>query len=164
MRAFVTGGAGFIGGAVVRRLLAEGHDVTTLVRPGEAAPLLDGLPVTRIVGDLADLDALKRGAEGCDQVFHLAALYSFWGHPWEEFYQLQRRGHEERAADRVGRRRRHGSCTPAPSRRWRSRRRTGPPPTRRRPAASPTCSATTSAPSSWPRRWRATSPVAARRW
>jgi len=86
MRAFVTGGAGFIGGALVRRLLAEGYDVRTLVRPGEAAPLLEGLPVERIVGDLADLDALKRGAEGCDQVFHLAALYSFWGHPWEEFY------------------------------------------------------------------------------
>ncbi len=85
MRAFVTGGGGFIGGALVRRLLAEGYEVTTLVRPGEAAPLLQGLPVERIVGDLADLDALKRGAEGCDQVFHLAALYSFWGHPWEEF-------------------------------------------------------------------------------
>ncbi len=87
MRAFVTGGAGFIGGAVVRRLLAEGHDVRALVRPGEAAPLLEGLPVERIVGDLADLEALQRGAEGCDQVFHLAALYSFWGHPWEEFYR-----------------------------------------------------------------------------
>lgn len=86
MRAFVTGGAGFIGGALVRRLLAEGYDVKTLVRPGEATPLLEGLPVERIVGDLADLDAVKRGAEGCDQVFHLAALYSFWGHPWEEFY------------------------------------------------------------------------------
>ena len=58
-----------------------------LVRPGEAAPLLEGLPVERIVGDLADLEALQRGAEGCDQVFHLAALYSFWGHPWEEFYR-----------------------------------------------------------------------------
>ena len=87
MRAFVTGGAGFIGGAVVRRLLAEGYDVRTLVRPGDAAPLLEGVPVERIVGDLADLDALRRGAEGCDQVFHLAGLYSFWGHPWEEFYR-----------------------------------------------------------------------------
>jgi hopanoid-associated sugar epimerase len=86
MRAFVTGGAGFIGGALVRRLLAEGYEVRTLVRPGEAAPLLEGLPVERVIGDLSDLDALRRGAEGCDQVFHLAALYSFWGHPWEEFY------------------------------------------------------------------------------
>jgi hopanoid-associated sugar epimerase len=87
MRAFVTGGGGFIGGAVIRRLLAEGYDVRTLIRPGEATPLLEGLPVERVTGDLADLDALRRGVDGCDLVFHLAALYSFWGHPWEEFYR-----------------------------------------------------------------------------
>jgi dihydroflavonol-4-reductase len=86
MRAFVTGGTGFVGGAVVRRLLAEGYDVRTLVRPGTDARQLEGLPVERVAGELADVAALKRGAEGCDQVFHVAALYSFWGHPWEEFY------------------------------------------------------------------------------
>jgi len=86
MRAFVTGGGGFIGGAVIRRLLAEGHEVRTLVRPGEATPLLEGLPVERVGGDLADPDALRRGCEGCDWVFHMAALYSFWGHPWDEFF------------------------------------------------------------------------------
>ena len=87
MRAFVTGGTGFVGGAVVRRLLAEGYEVRTLVRPGSDTRQLAGLPVERVLGGLADLDALKRGAEGCDQVFHVAALYSFWGHPWEEFYR-----------------------------------------------------------------------------
>ena len=87
MRAFMTGGGGFIGGAVIRRLLAAGWDVRTLIRPGEATPLLEGLPVERVIGDLADLDALKRGCEGCERVFHMAALYSFWGHPWEEFYR-----------------------------------------------------------------------------
>ena len=86
MRAFVTGGGGFIGGAVVRRLLEQGWEVTTLVRPGEATPLLEGLPVGRVTGDLADADVVRRGCEGCERVFHLAALYSFWGHPWEEFY------------------------------------------------------------------------------
>ena len=87
MRAFVTGGTGFVGGAVVRRLLAEGCEVRTLVRPGTDARQLAGLPVERILGELADVDALKRGAAGCDQVFHVAALYSFWGHPWREFYR-----------------------------------------------------------------------------
>ena len=92
MRAFVTGGGGFIGGAVVRLLLAEGHEVRTLIRPGEATPLLEGLPVDRVVGDLADVDALRRGCEGCECVFHMAALYSFWGHPWEEFYRTNVEG------------------------------------------------------------------------
>lgn len=87
MRAFVTGGTGFVGGAVVRRLLAEGYAVRTLVRPGADARQLAGLPVERVLGELADIDALKRGAAGCEQVFHVAALYSFWGHPWEEFYR-----------------------------------------------------------------------------
>lgn len=83
----MTGGTGFVGGAVVRRLLAEGYAVRTLVRPGADARQLAGLPVQRVLGELADVDALKRGAAGCDQVFHVAALYSFWGHPWEEFYR-----------------------------------------------------------------------------
>jgi dihydroflavonol-4-reductase len=87
VRAFVTGGTGFVGGAVVRRLLAEGYAVRTLVRPGADARQLAGLPVERVLGELADVDALKRGAADCDQVFHVAALYSFWGHPWEEFYR-----------------------------------------------------------------------------
>jgi dihydroflavonol-4-reductase len=87
VRAFVTGGTGFVGGALVRRLLAEGYAVRTLVRPGADARQLAGLPVERVLGGLADVDALKRGAAGCDQVFHVAALYSFWGHPWEEFYR-----------------------------------------------------------------------------
>ncbi len=85
MRAFVTGGTGFVGGALLRRLVAAGCEVRALVRPGTDPRQLAGLPVERIPGDLADLGALRRGAQGCDHVFHVAALYSFWGHPWEEF-------------------------------------------------------------------------------
>lgn len=85
MRTFVTGGTGFVGGALVRRLLSEGHEVVALVRPGADTRQLDGLPVERVDGDLADTDALRRGTTGCEWVFHAAALYSFWGHSWDEF-------------------------------------------------------------------------------
>ncbi len=85
MRAFVTGGNGFVGSAVVRRLLDEGADVRVLVRRGGDTRLLDGLPVEIVTGDLGDVEALKRGCDGCDEVYHVAALYTFWGHPWEEF-------------------------------------------------------------------------------
>jgi dihydroflavonol-4-reductase len=92
MRAFVTGGTGFIGGAVVRRLLREGHQVRALVRLGSDTQQLEGLPVERLEGDLRDAESLRRGVQGCDWVFHVAALYAYWGYPWEEFYQTNVEG------------------------------------------------------------------------
>ena len=92
MRAFVTGGTGFIGGAVARRLLEAGHEVRALVRPSADTRQLDGLPTERVEGDLRDATSLRRGVAGCDSVFHVAALYSYWGHPWEDFYQVNVEG------------------------------------------------------------------------
>jgi dihydroflavonol-4-reductase len=88
MRTFVTGGTGFIGGAVVRRLLEAGHEVRALVRPGANTRQLDGLPVERVEGDLLNHESLRRGMAGCAWAFHVAALYSFWGHSWNDFYQV----------------------------------------------------------------------------
>ncbi len=92
MRTFVTGGTGFIGGAVVRRLLEAGHEVRTLVRPGADTRQLDSLPVERVEGDLLDRDSLRRGMSGCGWVFHVAALYSYWGHSWNDFNQTNVEG------------------------------------------------------------------------
>lgn len=92
MRTFVTGGTGFIGGAVVRRLLEAGHEVRALVRPSSDIRQLDGLPVERVVGDLGDRDNVQRGISGCDWVFHIAALYSYWGHHWDDFYRTNVEG------------------------------------------------------------------------
>jgi dihydroflavonol-4-reductase len=92
MKAFVTGGTGFVGGAVVRKLIEAGHTVRALARPGTDTRQLDGLPVDRIEGDLGDADSLRRGMSGCAWVFHVAALYSYWGHEWEEFYQTNVEG------------------------------------------------------------------------
>jgi dihydroflavonol-4-reductase len=92
MRTFVTGGTGFIGGALVRHLLAEGHQVRALVRPGADTRQLDGLTVEMVAGDLADSERLQGGIAGCDWVFHVAALYSYWGHPPEDFYQTNVEG------------------------------------------------------------------------
>jgi dihydroflavonol-4-reductase len=92
MRALVTGATGFIGGAVVRRLLEAGHAVRALVLPTCDARQLDGLPVERVEGDLRDAASLRRGVTGCDWVFHLGAIFSMWGHSWEEFYQVNVEG------------------------------------------------------------------------
>jgi dihydroflavonol-4-reductase len=75
MKAFVTGGTGFIGKRVIKRLRNRGDEVVALVRdPGKATDLLEN-GVELITGDLASNDAIKRGVEGADGVFHIAAVY-----------------------------------------------------------------------------------------
>ena len=72
MKAFVTGGTGFIGSRVVQRLRDRGDEVVVLVRRPEKAA---GLDAEIVEGDLSDADAIRRGAEGCQAVFHIAADY-----------------------------------------------------------------------------------------
>ena len=75
MRAFVTGGTGFIGGQVTRKLRERGDEVAALARSAERAKPLAALGCEIVQGDLADTDAIKRGMEGCDAVIHCAAVY-----------------------------------------------------------------------------------------
>jgi dihydroflavonol-4-reductase len=76
MRALVTGAAGFIGSHVVRALVDDGAEVIAFDRAFGAAPSLAGL-AELIAGDVLDGDSVRRAAEGCDAVFHLAAIYSY---------------------------------------------------------------------------------------
>jgi dihydroflavonol-4-reductase len=87
MKTFVTGGTGFVGSAVIRKLFAEGHQVRALVRTGTNTRMLDGLPVERVSGDLCDVSTLQKAMTGCEWVFHVAALYAYWGYTWDDFYQ-----------------------------------------------------------------------------
>jgi dihydroflavonol-4-reductase len=92
MRAFVTGGTGFVGGALIRHLLGNGFEVTALARPGADLRQLKGLQVTVVNGDLASVDLLAKGMQDCEWVFHVAALYAYWGYQWEDFYQSNVQG------------------------------------------------------------------------
>jgi 2-alkyl-3-oxoalkanoate reductase len=84
MKALVTGGGGFLGGAIVRRLRARGDEVRSFSR-GDY-PELRSLGVEVIRGDLVDPEAVARAAEGCDIVFHSAAKAGIWG-PHEEYHR-----------------------------------------------------------------------------
>lgn len=77
MRAFVTGGAGFLGSAIVRRLLARGDDVRSFSRG--AHPELEALGAETWRGDIADAQRVSRALRGSDVVFHLAARVGGWG-------------------------------------------------------------------------------------
>jgi len=86
MRVCVTGGTGFIGRALVRRLLAEGHEVRVLARPSSRADALPALGVEIVRGDLTDTAALDGAVSGTEIVFHTAAKVSGPG-TREEFFQ-----------------------------------------------------------------------------
>ena len=75
MKAFVTGGTGFIGGRVVRKLRERGDDVVALVRSPEKATDLRDLGCELVEGDLSSEQAIRDGVRGCDAVFHIAAVY-----------------------------------------------------------------------------------------
>jgi len=70
----VTGASGHIGANLVRELLHRDYDVVALVRQTSLA--LYGLDVTRVPGDLSDLQSLRRAFRGVEQVYHLAACIS----------------------------------------------------------------------------------------
>ncbi|MGH2952611.1 MAG: NAD-dependent epimerase/dehydratase family protein [Solirubrobacterales bacterium] len=75
MRVFVTGGTGFIGGQVARKLRERGDAVNALVRSPDKAQALGELGCELITGDLDSEAAIRAGLEGCDAAIHGAAVY-----------------------------------------------------------------------------------------
>jgi dihydroflavonol-4-reductase len=75
MKVFVTGGTGFIGGHVVRKLRGRGDDVVALVRDSAKGAALAEAGCEIVQGTLSDADAIRAGMEGCDAVIHGAAVY-----------------------------------------------------------------------------------------
>lgn len=87
MRVFVTGGSGFIGGALVRRLRLEGHDVRVLVRSPRAEALAVDAGAVPVSGDIARPGPWQNEVGAGDAVVHAAALVSDWG-PRKEFFRV----------------------------------------------------------------------------
>ncbi|MGH3005569.1 MAG: NAD-dependent epimerase/dehydratase family protein [Gaiellaceae bacterium] len=75
MRAFVTGGTGFLGGRLVERLRGRGDEVVALVRSPGKAERLEELGCELVEGDLASREVLAEAMRGCDAAFHVAADY-----------------------------------------------------------------------------------------
>ena len=82
--AFVTGGSGFIGGTLIRRLVEAGSRVRALARSDRAADSVRAAGAEPAPGELGDVAAMRAGAEGCDTAFHAAAFLGEWGR-WEDF-------------------------------------------------------------------------------
>ena len=75
MRALVTGGGGFIGRRLVRRLVASGVEVRAIARSEGSATALRDAGAEVVVGDLLDPSAMPHALEGCELAYHLAGDY-----------------------------------------------------------------------------------------
>ena len=74
MKYFVTGGTGFIGSHLVRRLVDQGHEVVAIARNPESALMLPEA-VDIVQGDVTDKASMRDPMSGCDRVFHVAGWY-----------------------------------------------------------------------------------------
>jgi nucleoside-diphosphate-sugar epimerase len=83
-KVLVTGGGGFLGKAIVRKLVERGDSVLSFSRSSYYE--LSRLGVTQIQGDISDYNAVERACNGADLVFHVAAKAGIYGKK-SEFYQ-----------------------------------------------------------------------------
>lgn len=77
MKILVTGGTGFLGGHLIPKLVASGHEVFALVRSSKDAPKMEAFGATPIIGDLQLRD--ERPLAAIDAVVHAAAYFRFAG-------------------------------------------------------------------------------------
>jgi nucleoside-diphosphate-sugar epimerase len=93
-KVLVTGGTGFTGGHLCRRLAESGVAVRAFVRdPAKAAPLAR-LGIEVVQGDLVDHDSVLRATEGVECVYHIAALYRQEAVPRKAFWDVNVKGTE----------------------------------------------------------------------
>ncbi len=88
----LTGATGFIGSSVARVLLEAGCAVRALVRPGADDRAIAGLSIERAPGDLRDAASVRRAVHGCRQVYHVAALYTYWTRRPQDLYAVNVEG------------------------------------------------------------------------
>ena len=102
--AFLTGGSGFVGDALLRCLTADGREVHALARSAEAAGGVEAAGALPFEGDVFDEEALLLGMAGCETVFHLAGVNAMCLRDPEPMFRTNVGGSESvvRAAARAG--------------------------------------------------------------
>lgn len=91
MNVMLTGGTGFVGGNLAKKLIAGGNHVKCLVRRTSNVEGLKILGVELFYGDISNLDSLLEATKGIEIVFHCAALVTDWG-ARKEFYRVNVEG------------------------------------------------------------------------
>src|SRR5579859_2435746 len=92
MKAFVTGATGFVGSHVAHALSEQGAELRLLTRSSSPTKNIDAIRAERVAGDLTDPESLKKGMQGCEFVFHVAADYRLWVRDPEQMYRANVEG------------------------------------------------------------------------
>jgi dihydroflavonol-4-reductase len=92
MKVFLTGGTGFIGKPVLKRLVARGDEVWVLARSDSSTAAVEAMGAHAVRGDLDDVDVLRAAMTGCDVVFHVAGWYKLSGNDPARMYGTNVRG------------------------------------------------------------------------
>jgi dihydroflavonol-4-reductase len=90
----ITGGAGFLGSAVLREAVARGYKVRAVVRATSPRRNLEGLPIQVEVGDIRDPQAMARAMAGARYLIHVAADYRLWAPDPEDIVRANVAGTE----------------------------------------------------------------------
>ncbi|MFM2376445.1 MAG: hypothetical protein RLZZ165_1542 [Bacteroidota bacterium] len=88
MKILVTGANGFLGSALIRRLVLQGHEVCAMVQRVGENPDLQSPNIIEIKGDVRNKESLAKAMQGVHQVYHLAALATDWAADPHDFYSI----------------------------------------------------------------------------
>jgi len=92
MRVLVTGSTGFVGSNLVEALTARGIEVVGLQEKNAPQEAIQGLRCTPMIGDVLDLDSLRRAVTGVDWVFHVAGVADYMHTPSRVIYEVNVEG------------------------------------------------------------------------
>jgi dihydroflavonol-4-reductase len=91
-KVLVTGASGFVGNAVARACARSGREVRVLVRKSSNTQWIRGMGAELIYGDLRQPESLAKALEGCDELYHVAAQYTFYNPNPKEIYESNVQG------------------------------------------------------------------------
>ncbi|MHA1257737.1 MAG: NAD-dependent epimerase/dehydratase family protein [Promethearchaeota archaeon] len=91
----ITGGTGFIGAHVVKRLHKDGHNLTLLVRETSDISQFEDLKnIKYVIGDIRDILSIRKAADSVDLIYHLAAYVGIWAKKYSTYEEINVNGTE----------------------------------------------------------------------